>query len=52
MITKFVRELNSEVPQPADTQHRNKVAGECATMPQSVEGRNSSAEQGCCLGVT
>ena len=45
-------ERTGKVPQPADAQHRNKVAGECATVPQRVEGSNSSAEQRCCFGIS
>ena len=36
LIAKLVRELNSEVTQTADTQHRHKVAGHGAAVPQRV----------------
>src|SRR5208282_2151664 len=52
LITKLVRELNSQMTQTADTLHRNKVAGESTAVPQRVVGGNSGAEQRCRVGVT
>ncbi len=50
LVTKLARELNSEVTQTADTQHRNQVAGERTAVTQRVESGNSGAEQWCCFG--
>jgi len=52
LVTKFVRELNSEVTQTADALHRNKFAGHRAPVPQRVVGGNSGAEQRRCFHVT
>ena len=45
LVSKLVRELNSEVTQTADTLHRDQVAGERAAVPQRVERGDSGAEQ-------
>ena len=45
LITKLVRELNSEMTQTADTLHRNQVAGQRAAVPQRIVRGNSGAEQ-------
>ena len=49
LVTKLVRELNSEVTKTADTLNRNQVAGERAAVPQRVERRNTGAQQRRCF---
>src|SRR6266496_3691443 len=51
LVTKLVCELHAEVPQTAETLHRNKVAGQGAAVPQRVESRDPGAEKRRCFGV-
>src|SRR5262249_42709661 len=51
-VTKLVPELNPEMAQTTDPQHRNEVARRRAAVPQRVEGGDSSAEQRGRFGVT
>ena len=52
LITKLVRELNSEMTQTANTLHRDQIARERTTVPQRVVRGDSSAEQRSCVNVT
>ena len=51
LAAKFVRELNSKVPQTADALHRNKTTRRRAAVSQRVKGRDSRTKQRRCFGV-
>src|SRR4029077_3109465 len=51
LAAKFVRKLNSKVPQTADALHRNKTTRRRAAVSQGVKGRDSGTKQRRCFGV-
>src|SRR5262249_45138269 len=52
LISKLVRELDSEVTQTPAPLDRHKVAGVRTAVPQCVEGGNAGAQQRGGFGVT
>ena len=44
-IAKLIRELHSQVPQPANSLHRDEIAGTRTAVPQRIECSDPGAQQ-------